>query len=73
MKLVDEIQDYSSRDCGLQLLSISAERGERDEVWSTTVDHTLDLSPFCRYETTPRLWYFSAWNFKTGHTKLDCP
>ena len=52
MKLVDEILDYSSRDCGLQLLSISAERGERDEVWSTPVDHTQALSPFCRYETT---------------------
>ena len=35
MKLVHEILDYSSRDSGLQLLSISAERGERDEVWST--------------------------------------
>ena len=20
----------------------------------------------------PRLWYFSAWNFKTRYTKLDC-
>ena len=60
MKLVHEIPDYSSRDSGLQLLAISAERGERDEVWSTPVDHTLDLSPFCRYETTSRLQNFTT-------------